>query len=144
MTIEPPSAQDSGPTGDIDTVTTIVVSVDGSPASRRALQWCARHGHALGAHSVVVVHAIHLPNYGPFVEFGPVLTLPVMGACERQRVRALVTNEWCRPLRDAEITHRVCLLEGSAAVVLRHVAAYERASLVVVGEGDLGALRGRI
>ena len=122
------------------TATTIVVGVDGSPQSRRALEWCARYAHALGAVDVVVVHAVHLPDHTPFAEFGPILSLPVMNWCERDRIRALLTNEWCRPLREADVEHRIVVLEGPAAVVLRQVVAHEHADLLVTGHGGLSEM----
>jgi nucleotide-binding universal stress UspA family protein len=124
-------------------MTTIVVGVDGTAASRRAVEWCAEHAHRFGTPRVVVVHAVHLPHYAPFAELGPVLTVPVMGACERDRLRAFVTNEWCRPLRDAAVAYEVMLLEGSTAVVLRNVAAREGATLVVTGQETLDELVAR-
>ena len=116
-----------------DGLTTIVVAVDGSAASERALAWCAAHAERFGAERIVVVHAVHLPHYTPFGELGPVLTAPIMGTGERERIRAIVTDEWCRPLRNAGLDHRVMLVEGQAPAVLALVAAQERASLLVIG-----------
>src|SRR5579884_10343 len=119
------------PTNEDRAATTIIVAADGSPSSQRALAWCAEHARRLGAERVIVVHAVHVPRYAPFVELGPVLTEPVMEARERERIRAIATEEWCRPLRNAAIDHDVLLFEGSAPMVLRVVAAQHDASLVV-------------
>jgi nucleotide-binding universal stress UspA family protein len=113
--------------------TTIVVGVDASASSQHALAWCAEHARGLGAESIVVVHALHLPYFTPFGEFGPVLTAPVMDKRGCARIRAFVTEEWCQPLRDAEVEHSVLLLEGAASVVVGMVAARVRADLVVIG-----------
>ena len=72
------------------------------PASQRAFAWCAEHAERFGVERIVVVHAVHLPHYTPFVELGPILTAPIMGTGERERIRAIVTEEWCRPLRNAD------------------------------------------
>src|SRR4051812_14252399 len=112
---------------------TIVVAIDASAASQRALTWCAEHAQGFGAERVVVVHALHVPGCTPFDELPPEFTAPAIGTGERDKVRSLVAEVWCRPLRDAGLEHHVLLLEGAVARVLRLVATQEQASLVVIG-----------
>jgi hypothetical protein len=114
---------------------TIVVAVDASAASERALVWCAQHAEGFGADRVVVVHVVHVPGCTPFAELEPELTVPVMDAVERDRVRALVMEDWCEPLREAGLEHHVVLFEATDARVLSLVASDERASLVVLTTG---------
>jgi nucleotide-binding universal stress UspA family protein len=52
----------------------IIVGVDGSAHSARAVQWCADHAAALDA-EVVAVHALDVPMYiGAGVEYRGVIS----------------------------------------------------------------------
>jgi nucleotide-binding universal stress UspA family protein len=114
----------------------IVVGVDGSGASRRALQWCADHAAAFGA-EVVVVHAIDI-SYAYYGSLG-VGSMPIiMGPGDEDELRDTISRDWCKPLADAGVEHRVELVDGNAAVVVKQVADHEDAALVVVGRRGRG------
>ena len=112
----------------------IVVGVDGSEHSARALQWCADHAQGFGA-EVVVVHVIETP-----VLLGPVLSMtPLPSLTERQRDELHdVVHLWCKPLTDAGVAHRVLLVEGNAPLALAQIANDETAELVVTGRRGRG------
>lgn len=117
------------------TTNRIVVGVDGSEGSERALRWCVDHAPALDA-EVVAVHAFELP----------VTVLPDRGMPEllvendtvlRERLEEQVT-EWCEPLRAAGTPHRRLVLDGPPPRVLDDVATKEGAELIVVGRRGRG------
>ena len=113
----------------------IVVGVDGSEASKRAVEWCASHAAAIGS-EVVVVHAIDLPVYfGP--SFGYV-SVPAMTEAKREELRDLATRDWCKPLTDAGVPHRIVLAEGVPALVILTTARAEAAQLMVTGRRGRG------
>ena len=113
----------------------IVVGVDGSEASKRAVEWCAAQAGALRC-EVVVVHAIDLPIY---LGMGlPYMSPPDLTERQRKELRDLATGEWCKPLADAGVAHRVVLKEGFAAEVILCVARSEDAQLVVTGRRGRG------
>jgi nucleotide-binding universal stress UspA family protein len=114
----------------------LVVGVDGSEAATRAVQWCAEHAAAFGA-EVVVVHAVDFPVYavlGPY---------PIRGLTEQQRddLRDVCTRDWCKPLADAGVKHRVELLEGPPAQSILQVAHDVDAQLIVTGRRGLGGFK---
>ena len=117
------------------TTTKIVVGVDGSEASARAVQWCADHAGPLNA-EVVVAHAIDLPVlYG-----NPLEIMPVPGLSEGQRdeLRDIVTHDWCKQLADTGAEYRVRLVDGPPALAIIQVADEEHAELVVTGRRGRG------
>jgi nucleotide-binding universal stress UspA family protein len=120
---------------------TIVVGADGSHESARAVQWCADHATSFGA-EVVVVHAVDITPYALYAEFGfgamPVLPSPE----DRDEVRDTVARDWCKPLADAGVDHRVVVVDGNAAAVLKLIADREDATLVVVGRRGRGGFTG--
>lgn len=113
----------------------IVVGVDGSEPAGRALKWCASYAKALDA-EIVAVHAIDLPviassmnTYVPILEFSDV---------DRDKLRAVVTDEWCAPLAKAGVPFRVVLKDGDPAFTIMQVARDEEADLVVTGRRGRG------
>ena len=107
----------------------VVVGVDGSANSRRALVLAGRHARALGA-SLIVVHAIglteeidgqHVPTFG-----------------HRDEIAAHVDG-WCDALReDGCDDFEARLVDGSPVDVLLRAAGEVGASLVVVGRRGAG------
>ena len=114
----------------------IVVGVDGSEPSQRAVEWCATYAQALGA-EVVAVHVID----APFVD-APATTFPVrnpqFSAAELEELEAAVAGEWCAPLAKASVPFRVVLGNGVPSVVLMQAANDEDADLVVTGKRGSG------
>lgn len=116
----------------------IVVGVDGSDPSRRAVAWCVAHAPALDA-EVVVVHAVQVPTY---VGLGPPyvwLTGPTPE--EKEAWRDLAESDWCKPLADADVKFRVVITDGEPAPALMEIADSEDADLVVVGRRGRGGFK---
>jgi nucleotide-binding universal stress UspA family protein len=107
----------------------VVVGVDGSANSRRALAVAAGLASATGA-EVVAVHAL-----------GLLATLHgerVPASEHRSEIEVTMREEWCAPLADAAIRWRCMVADGNPAEVLLHTAHDESASLVVVGSRGVG------
>jgi nucleotide-binding universal stress UspA family protein len=112
----------------------IVVGVDGSEHSLRAVAWCAKYAEALSA-EVIAVHAVQLPVYPSTVGFIP---MPVFLPADRDQLEKALEETWCKALAEAKIPFRSTLIEGYPADVIRQVANAEDADLVVVGRRGLG------
>jgi len=112
----------------------IVVAVDGSPASTRAVEWCAAHAGALGA-EVVALYVVEMSVLAASsVSLAP---LPTLSEADRERLRDVVTREWCAPLAAAAVPFRVVMLDGSAASTIMEISDKEDADLVVTGRRGL-------
>jgi nucleotide-binding universal stress UspA family protein len=106
---------------------TMIVGVDGSEGSARAVEWCAATAGALGAEVVAVC-----------VVVPPVSFIPPTGAFpaddqEHERVGKELGETWCAPLRDAGVPHRSIVVDGTPADTLLEAADEVDADLVVVG-----------
>ena len=115
----------------------IVVGVDGSEGSHRAVEWCARYAPALGA-EVVVVHAVEMPMWGSSLD---PLAPPVLTPEERDRVGTILREETCKPLADANVPHRAEMIDGYPPKVLTEFARSEAADLVVTSRRGLGGFK---
>ena len=112
----------------------MVVGVDGSAPSRRALRWAAREARLRGAR-LHVVHAWHYPGFGDYVL--PEGTDPEAEA--RQLVEETVTDE----LGDhPDVPVEVEVRYGLAGPELATVA--EGADLLVVGSRGHGSIGGLV
>jgi len=115
----------------------IVVGVDGSEPSQRALEWCATFAQPLGA-EVIAVHAIEIPLIvTPAATVFPV-RIPQFSPAEREELQDVVTTDWCAPLQKAAVAFRAVLVDGDPAQVLMQVAKDEDADLVVTGKRGRG------
>ncbi len=113
----------------------IIVGVDGSEASARAVEWCAQYAPALGA-EVVVVHAVEIPVFtAPGVGYVPV---PTLNEDDRERLREVARAEWCAALTKADVPFEVDLEDGPAATVIIEKAKDVDADLVVTGRRGRG------
>lgn len=111
----------------------IVVAVDGSDGSERALRWCAEIAPSLGA-EVVAVHAISIPFEG--LSSLEVPANPVIDEQWLQDLETTLADEWCAPLAD--LPHRSQVIEGHPAHVIVAVARDEDASMIVAGSRGRG------
>jgi nucleotide-binding universal stress UspA family protein len=103
----------------------VVVGMDGSAASRRALQWAAGLARALDG-PVVAVHAAGLLD----AAHGE----PAGEPAAHERLAA-----WCAPLAGGPVPYRMVVRDGCALDVLPAVVAEEGATLLVVGSRGTGA-----
>lgn len=114
----------------------VVVGVDGSEPSIRAVEWCAGRAAALAA-EVVVVHVIDVAAYAD--ERG--CEVPPLSPEQDAALRDFITNNWCRALAAADASYRVEICEGAATVELMRAAERENADLVVTGRRGLGGFK---
>jgi nucleotide-binding universal stress UspA family protein len=112
----------------------LVVGVDGSLHSERAVKWCAEHARLIGA-EVVAVHAVDIPVYGGATAYFPALYLTPE---QRDELRDVASRDWCKPLADAGITFDVELVDDTPSAAVLKVAEEEDAVLVVVGRRGRG------
>jgi nucleotide-binding universal stress UspA family protein len=113
----------------------IVVGVDGSPESARAVEWCAAHAASMDA-EVVAVHAIEMPVYAAS-GFGAV-PLPVPSEPDREALHSRIQSEWCAPMGNAKVRFRVVVADGAPAPAIMQIAEKEAADLVVTGRRGRG------
>jgi nucleotide-binding universal stress UspA family protein len=113
----------------------IIVGVDGSTSSARAVEWCAVHARALDA-EVVAVFSIDLPVYGAS-GFG-YLPIPTPAEPDREELHDVMQREWCAPLSKASVPFRAVVMDGSAAPAIIALAEKEGADLVVTGRRGRG------
>jgi nucleotide-binding universal stress UspA family protein len=114
----------------------IVVGVDGSAGSKRALQWAADEAVLRGA-ELVIVHAWHLPP-GAYVPYVPAAATAV-GMMEEDAEKLLADAEASIAM-PAGVRMRHVAVEGTAATQLLHQAA--DADLLVVGSRGRGGFTG--
>ena len=111
----------------------IVVGVDGSEHSLRAIAWCAKYAERLDA-EVIAVHTIELSVYASTEGY----VVPDYSPEEREKLRRVLVEQWCEPLVRAKVPVRPVLTEGHPANVIRETADAENADLVVVGRRGRG------
>ncbi len=112
---------------DIDT---IVVGLDGSTGSARALAWAIGLAELVSA-EVVAVHGIGLLSWG---DDG----LPVPSQTMRAEIERRCREEWSEPLRSSEIVGRVEIRDGHPVSVMLSVIEALGADLAVVGSRGVG------
>jgi nucleotide-binding universal stress UspA family protein len=113
----------------------IIVGLDGSEGSGKALEWAITTARRLDA-EIVAVHVEGAAMYIP----GPMgIALPIeMRTWLEERQREF-TQEWCAPLRTSGVPFHAVFEEApSAASVLMRFAQREGAEMIVVGTRGLG------
>ncbi len=114
----------------------IVVGVDGSEDSGRALTWAAALVEGTSG-EIVAVHAL-----GLLAHLGDESIVPPVEY--RDRVVALLEQQWCRPLAAAAVTYRCVVIDGDPVTALLRAAREEAADLVVVGRRGAGGHPGLV
>jgi nucleotide-binding universal stress UspA family protein len=117
-------------------IETIVVGVDGTEGSHRAVEWTAQRATELHA-KVIAVYATP-----PAEEF--VMSIPPLPAEAEHDLRSHFEEYWCRPLRDAGVSYNGYIVEESAVHALVHLAEREHADLVVLGAEGHGRFADRM
>jgi nucleotide-binding universal stress UspA family protein len=116
----------------------ILVGVDGSDGSARALEWVA----AVVANTDAKVTAAHILTYD--YEFGRDLTLDTMRLWRRELEDDLHTR-WTEPLRAANVPHTCIVFEAESRLKgLIELANREGADLVIIGADGRAHLTGRV
>jgi nucleotide-binding universal stress UspA family protein len=105
----------------------IVVGIDGSENSRRALEWTVELALALDA-EIVAVHAV-----GLLERFGE-----VDDAGTHAGTRHAFDTEWCEALETPGLRSVRLLRDGNPVTVLLAVADEHDADLIVVGGRGVG------
>jgi len=114
----------------------IVVGVDGSEDSQRALAWAVGLVEGPGA-EIIAVHALGLLAHNDGES-----DVPSSGY--RDDVVARLEQEWCRPLIEASVTHRCLVIDGDPVLAVLRTAHEELADLIVVGRRGSGGHRGLV
>jgi nucleotide-binding universal stress UspA family protein len=114
----------------------IVVGLDGSADSERALEWAATLARDLNA-DIVAVHAVPLTVY-------PALAAPMMfdDSALVEELGGILEDQWCALLRKWELPYRSLIERGGAAEAIMRVADHEGAQLIVVGCRGRGGFKG--
>lgn len=115
----------------------IVVGLDGSSGSARALSWSVGIAKALDA-EIVAVHVFQLVPAVPAV-YG---LSPIQYSDEWQgQLKKQFENEWCAPLKKSGVAYRAILEMGSPAPGLIAIAEREQADLIVTGTRGMGGFK---
>ncbi|HKN38295.1 MAG TPA: universal stress protein [Acidimicrobiia bacterium] len=115
----------------------VLVGIDGSPASAAAECWAADAVRDCGG-EVIAVHVVD----SPLVRQAAEDVVYGLGMTQTRLLRAraeprMVEEDWCQPLRDAEVRHRTIVAKGEPVQALLHTARKEDVDLIVVGHhGD--------
>ncbi|MGH9066064.1 MAG: universal stress protein [Acidimicrobiales bacterium] len=109
----------------------IIVGVDGSKYTRSALEWAVLLARRFDA-EVVAVHAV-----GLLTHLAP-QSQPVPSHTHLAELRRVFESQWCAPLEQSGVTHRMLCLDGSPARVVLDTAEAEAADLIVLGSRGAG------
>jgi len=115
----------------------MLVGVDGSESSQRAVAWCAEHATALAA-SVIAVHAIEVPVHAALPD---AYASPVYTDVDRENIREVARDQWCNQLAEEDVPFEAKVIEGYPADVIIEVARREQPDLVVIGRRGLGGFK---
>ena len=117
----------------------VVIGVDGSPESLRAVTWVAQL-----AGKVRELQAITVAVYGLEQQTMPYGTAYISdGFLEEWRadLQRHLESDWTKPLRDAGVQPSIRAEEGLPGDVLARLATENHADLIVVGSRGRGHLR---
>ena len=117
----------------------VVVGVDGSEDSRRALHWAVTLMED-GATDppqgkIIAVHAL-----GLLTHLGGTDVVPSTG--HRSEVVALLEQQWCRSLAHTDVAHDALVVDGEPVHALLTAATEHGADLIVVGRRGAGSAPG--
>jgi nucleotide-binding universal stress UspA family protein len=115
----------------------IIVGVDGSEGSARAVAFAAELAAPAGA-EVVAVHA-----FEPLALIGKIEP-PLDFVKIKHETEDLLRDTWCQPLHDAGVAFRALVVEGDPVHALVDAAKTEDADLIVVGTRGIGGVRGMV
>ena len=113
----------------------IAVGVDGSDSSAAAIRWAIRLAKGMGS-QVIAIYAVDIPAYFPEPEELPF----VLDQEWRDGMKSEFEEEWCGPLKVADVRYRAVIEDGRAATVIAAVAQREKADVIVVGRRGRGGV----
>ena len=109
----------------------ILVGVDGSDDSHRALSWAVELAGQVDA-EVVAVHALGLLDHlSPGGD-------PVPTASHRDEIVSVFEERWCAPLQGSGVRSRTVAEDGPPAMALLRLADQLEVDLIVVGSRGVG------
>lgn len=116
----------------------LMVGVDGSDGSRRALEWATGLSNATGAR----VLAVHVLTYSRELIHD---VMPETMRTWRRELEDDVRTRWVEPLLAAGVEHRALVVEGeSPAAALLDLADNEHADVLIVGAKGHGGFADRV
>jgi nucleotide-binding universal stress UspA family protein len=125
----------------------IVIGVDGSAGSNRALRWAIGLAREQDAEIVAVYALGPMEDLARGASNAVAAGLGLRGSDAgrwRDELRRDVEREWCAPLHSAGVPYRVQLETSSAPAALMAVADAEDADLIVVGAHGHGNFEDRV
>jgi nucleotide-binding universal stress UspA family protein len=120
----------------------IVVGVDGSPAAGAALEWAL--GAVAKGGELLAVHGTAQALIGSGGRFGGDGVGMFAGTGSGRDARRLVEEHYCAALRDADVAHRVMIVDSDPVDALFDVARREDADLIVIGHQSDGGFVHRL
>jgi nucleotide-binding universal stress UspA family protein len=122
---------------DRPTIRKILVGLDGSAGSARAMEWAIAIARPLHA-EIIAAHVFQLVPSVPAV-YG---LAPIPFSDDwRQELRRQFENEWCAPLKRAGVPYQMVFQMGSPAETLISVAKQSQSDLIVTGTRGLGGFK---
>jgi nucleotide-binding universal stress UspA family protein len=112
----------------------IMVGLDGSTGSARALAWAIELAKALQA-EIVAVHVVELLTPSALGLGLAPIALPDDWVDD---LRGRFENEWTAPLKQAGVRYRTVFETGAPAPTLIAIAQEEKPDLIVTGSRGLG------
>lgn len=108
----------------------ILVGVDGSDNSQRALEWAITLAGPFRA-EVIAVHAVGLLAR---LDGGT----PVPSHPHRDELQATFESVWCAPLARSDVAYRTLCVDGPPVLAVLNAASEEEADLIVLGRRGSG------
>jgi nucleotide-binding universal stress UspA family protein len=118
----------------------ILVPVDGSPASIRAVKLAIDQAKAVAGASIVVVNVQNLSTLG-LAEGAGIMPLPWIEQ-EEERASSGALQEAATVCREAEVTYVTRSERGGIAETIDRVAREEQVMHILMGTRGLGGVRG--
>jgi nucleotide-binding universal stress UspA family protein len=109
----------------------VVIGVDGSLGSDRAVEWLAKNGGAL-TDDIIAVH-----GEKPLAQFVPLDDPRSWYQLDLDRMQG-----WVAPLRDCGLGARTLVIDGDPVDAMTDAAIAEGAGMIVVGARGSGGVRG--